>query len=77
MKNVVGKTTDNRTKSIPPLVIVNGKTSAFLHGYNTAAVPLNTKCAFSDKDWMTDVMGEMWLRDLFLQNVVQNGPNCS
>ena len=54
VKNVIGKTTDNRTnitimacgnaagKSIPPLVILKGKTSASLHGYNTAAAPNNT-----------------------------------
>ena len=78
IKNVVGKTSEDRTnitilacgnaagKIIPPLVIVKGKTSASLHGYNTVAAPPNTKWAFSDKGWMNDTMGEMWFRDLFL-----------
>ena len=78
IKNVVGKTSEDRTnitilacgnaagKIISPLVIVKGKTSASLHGYNTVAAPPNTKWAFSDKGWMNDTMGEMWFRDLFL-----------
>ena len=79
VRNVVGKTSENRTnitilacrnaagKFIPPLVIVEGKTSASLHGYNTAVAPPNTKWSLSDNRWMNDKLGEMWFKDQFLQ----------
>jgi hypothetical protein len=77
-RNVVGRTSSNRTnitimacvngagQRLPPMLVVKGKTSASLHGFNTSAAPAGTKWAFQENGWMNDDMVERWFCDVFL-----------
>ncbi|KAK3096889.1 hypothetical protein FSP39_004441 [Pinctada imbricata] len=79
-RNVLGRTTSNRTnvtimgcvnavgESMPPMFIVKGKTSRSLHGFNTEAAPEGSMWGFQEKGWMTDSLGEIWFRDIFLRH---------
>ena len=52
---------------LPPMLIVRGKTSKALYGFNASAAPVGAKWAVQEKGWMTDELGEMWFRDVFLK----------
>ncbi|XP_033755670.1 jerky protein homolog-like [Pecten maximus] len=79
-KNVVGRTGNDRTNitimatvnakgdTMPPMIIVKGKTKKSLYGYNTAEAPLNSIWTHNEKAWMTEELGEEWFRNVFLEN---------
>jgi hypothetical protein len=79
-RKVVGRTSSVRTNvrimacvnavgiSMPPMFIVKGKTSKSLHGFNTQQSPIGSMWGFQDKGWMTDALGEIWFRDIFLKH---------
>lgn len=78
-RNVVGRTSNNRTnitimacvnaegKSMSPMFIAKGKTSASVHGFNTNAAPTGTKWAWQENGWINDKIGEQWFSDVFLR----------
>ncbi|KAK3108839.1 hypothetical protein FSP39_017026 [Pinctada imbricata] len=77
-KNVVGRSSSNRTNitvlasvnasgdKMPPLMIVKGKTSKSLHGFNTSASPEKSRWFYQANSWMTDELGELWFKEIFL-----------
>ena len=85
-KNVVGRTTGNRTnitimacvnasgEKMPPMLITKGKTARSLHGFNTTGAPSGSIWTYQEKGWMTDELGEMWFRDIFLPNCGPSRP---
>jgi hypothetical protein len=50
------------------MFIVKGKTSKSSHGFNTQQSPTGSMWGFQDKGWMTDALGEIWFRDIFLKH---------
>ena len=85
-RNVVGRTSGNRTnitimacvnakgEKMPPMLIVKGKTNISLHGFNTSAAPTGSIWTFQDKGWMTDEIGGMWFKEVFLTNCGSERP---
>ena len=79
-RNVVGRTSNDRShitimacvnaagERMPPRVIVKGKTSKSLFGYNTAAAPPNTVWSYQEKARMNEELCEKWFRKVFLQH---------
>ena len=79
-RNVVGKTSNSRTNItimacvnamgswMPPMFVAKGKTTASLHGFNTAAAPPGTMWSFQPNGWMTDELGEKWFTEIFLKH---------
>lgn len=79
-KNVVGRTSNDRTnitimacanaagKKMPPMLVVKGKTRKCLDAYNVSAAPPGTYWSFQEKAWMTDEIGELWFKQVFLPN---------
>lgn len=55
-------------ESIPPLVIVKGKTNKALNAYNLREGPTGTKYTFQQKAWMEDTLGVTWLTDHFVKH---------
>ena len=47
---------------MPPMLVVKGKTTRCLHGFNTDAAPVGTMWEFQQNGWMTDVIGEKWFK---------------
>ena len=79
-RNAVGRTSGNRINitimacvnakgdKMPPMLIVKGRTNRSLHGFNTSAAPSDSIWTFQDKVWMTDEIGELWFKEVFLAN---------
>ena len=57
-----------------PMVVVKGKTSATLHGLNVTDAPPGTVFAYQENGWMSEKLGEMWFRDVFLKNCGPDRP---
>lgn len=53
--------------SIPPIVIVRGKTPKSLNAFNVSEGVPNTNYTYQDTAWMEDVLSETWFREHFLQ----------
>ncbi|OWF47842.1 uncharacterized protein LOC110453826 [Mizuhopecten yessoensis] len=78
-RNVLGRTSNNRTnvtmtacinaagQKMSPMLIVKGKTSVSVHGFNTEAAPPGSKWAWQENGWMNDKLGEQCFRDVFLK----------
>ena len=85
-RNVVGRTSNDRSnitimacanakgEKMPPMLIVKGKTSKSLFGYNTADSPDNTLWTYQAKAWMNEDLGEQWFRGVFLANCGPHRP---
>ena len=81
IRNVVGKTSNSRSNVtitacvnamghwMPPMFVVKGKTSASLHGFNTEAAPVGSIWSYQENGWMTDVLGEKWFKNVFLERM--------
>lgn len=77
-KSVVGRTGNDRSNitimacvnatgdSMPPMLIVKGKTKKSLFGFNTAESPQNSVWTYNEKAWMNEELGEQWFREVFL-----------
>ncbi|KAL5015325.1 hypothetical protein ScPMuIL_009595 [Solemya velum] len=86
-KNVVGRTGNDRSNitimacvnaagiKMPPMLIVKGKTSKSLFGYNTADAPENTVWTYQAKAWMDETISEQWFREVFLKNCGAKRPH--
>nr|XP_022314252.1 uncharacterized protein LOC111118860 [Crassostrea virginica] len=85
-RNVVGRVSENKTNTtimvcvngaggkMVPMVVVKGKTSATLHGLNVTDAPPGTVFAYQENGWMSEKLGEMWFRDVFLKNCGPDRP---
>ncbi|KAK3104222.1 hypothetical protein FSP39_025431 [Pinctada imbricata] len=85
-RGIVSRTSDDRTNTtmmvcanaagqfMPPMMIVKGKTSKSLYGFNTAEAPENTIWTFQEKAWMNDSIMLQWFRDVFLPNCGEHRP---
>jgi len=56
------------------MLVVKGKTTCCLHGFNTDAAPIGTMWEFQQNGWMTDVIGEKWFKQVFLANCGPHRP---
>ena len=54
--------------SLPPLVIVKGKTHRSLQSFNTADGPAGALWTWQQKAWVDDSLSPMWFRDIFLKH---------
>ena len=61
-------------EKMPPMLIVKGKTNRSLHGFNTCAALTGSIWTFQDKGWMTDEIGELWFKEVFLANCGSERP---
>jgi hypothetical protein len=60
--------------TIPPQIIVKGKTHRSLRSWNIQDVPAGTSWKFQQNAYMTDVLGVEWFRDVFLPNCGESRP---
>ncbi|KAL5010141.1 hypothetical protein ScPMuIL_012446 [Solemya velum] len=54
--------------SIPPMVIVKGKTPKSLNAYNTKEGVPGAVYTFQEKAWMEDTLGQLWFQNHFLKH---------
>jgi len=57
---------------MPPMLVVKGKTTRCLHGFNTDAAPVGTMWDFQQNGWMTDVIGEKLFKQVSFANCGQH-----
>lgn len=86
-RNILARTSNNKTNvtimtcvntagnQMPPMLIVRGKTSVSLHGFNKTVIPEGTKWAFQKSGRMTDEIGEHWFRNIFLKECGKERPH--
>ena len=84
----VGNSRDNVTllecinaagQSMPPMVIVKGKTPKAVQAYNVMAGVPETKYTYQERAWMEDVLGQMWFQgsgSLQIKNPHANLKSC-
>jgi transposase len=85
-KSVVSRTSNDRTNitimacvnasgtAMPPMMIVKGKTTKFLYGYNTAESPPNTVWTHQERAWINDDIGSKWFTEVFLRHCGPHRP---
>lgn len=54
-------------RRMPPMLVVKGKTTKSLHGFNTQAAPTGSRWFYQKNGWMEDSIGEKWFNEVFLQ----------
>ena len=76
-RNVPGRTSNSREnvtilasvnaegRVMPPMCIVKGKTVRSIQSFCCLDAPRDTVWTFQERDWMCDVLGELWFKDVF------------
>jgi hypothetical protein len=57
--------------AMPPMIIIKGKTSRSLAGYNVSEAPSNCIWTFQKNGWIDDTIREDWFINVF---VIYCGP---
>lgn len=77
-RNIPGRVANTRTSntiiscinaagvSMPPLIIVKGKTEKSLRGYNMKEGPVGSKWTYQQNAWTEDILGVEWFKGVFL-----------
>ena len=85
-RGVVGRTSDDRSNItlmacgnaagnfMPPMLIVKGKTSKSLYGYNTAEAPDGTAWTFQENAWINENIALEWFHNVFLAQFGSHRP---
>ena len=55
-------------KSMPPLLVVKGKTQKSLYSYKTHDAPTGTVWTYQSKGYMEALLGSLWFKELFLKH---------
>ena len=53
-------------KSMPPMIIVKGKTEKSLRGFNVLEGPVGSKCTYQQNAWTEDILGVKWFKGVCL-----------
>ena len=61
-------------KSIPPHLIIKGKTQKSLNGFNTESAPPNTNWSCSESGWTKQGLAKLWFTDSFLPHIGPHRP---
>ena len=61
-------------ESMPPLVVVKGKTQKSLFAYKTHDAPTGTVWTYQSKGYMEDLLGSLWFKEVFLKHCVPERP---
>ena len=61
-------------KTLPPHIIVKGKTAKSLMGFNTEASPPGTNWSWSETGWTKQGLAKLWFTDTFMANIGPERP---
>lgn len=80
-RNIPGRVANTRTSntiiscinaagvSMPPLIIVKGKTEKSSRGYNMKGGPVGSKWTYQQNAWTEDILGVEWFKGVFFGSV--------
>ena len=61
-------------KSMPPMIIVKGKTEKSLRGFNVLEEPVGSKWTYHKNAWTEDILGVEWFKGVFLAHCGEERP---
>lgn len=85
-KSVPGRTSNSRESitvvvtanpsgwSLPPMIIVRGKTRKALNAWNVGAGPEGAFWTYQSKAWIEDILAQEWFTKVFLPNIGEERP---
>jgi helix-turn-helix, Psq domain/DDE superfamily endonuclease len=61
-------------KSVPPHMIIKGKTQKSLNGFDTESAPPDTNWSWSDSGWTKQGLAKLWFTNTFLPHIGPHRP---